>query len=333
MTYKGELGLFHDTVVGEAFINNVELRLAALIKGFYDEAISLDLFTKTKSVSSDEPVEYIVLRVTLAPSDKGIDIQNNIEYKIHMQTININFSWFFVELVSYNITDQKNETIITVPKQNQMPIDILKRSRTKQIGNNTLSVCLSDEVDPFKKVDLCPHIKTSFDEIPMTLENDFLYAPGNLTLSMWEYAIHGNDILICLDEFEILYEKLTTPFTDTKPSGTMKNDRVRPKQLLSLVCVCLSIACLLVTIVIYTAFSELHSQPGINNIILCACLLLAQVFYQFGAGQSSLKSWACALIGGICHFMWLSLIFSMNACCIQMFRIFKSPAPLKSKFD
>ena len=289
MTYVGELAdMLADAGTDETFLDTIELRLAALIEGFNDKASRFDVFIKRKSVSSVELVEYIVVHVIFAPSDKGNDIQNKIEYKLHKQTVSIHYFEipfsFLTELVSYNVTVHETETVITVPNtDHKSTADILKMFYTKQLDNNKNNICSFEEVDSFKRIDLCLHIKTSFDEIPMTLENDFLYVPGNLTLSKWEYGIHGKDVLICLDNFEVLYEKLTSSVTEN--SRSINNEQAHPKQLLSLVCVCLSITCLLVTIAIYTAFSELHSQPGVNNIILSACLLLAQVFYQFGAGQ------------------------------------------------
>ena len=55
--------------------------------------------------------------------------------------------------------------------------------------------------------------------------------------------------------------------------------------------------------------------------------------YQFGAGQTSLPGWACTLIGAICHFLWLTAIFSMNACSIHIYLTFSKSRVLLSTFD
>ena len=81
---------------------------------------------------------------------------------------------------------------------------------------------------------------------------------------------------------------------------------------------------------IYIRFSELRSQPGINNLILCICLMGAQAVYQFGAGQQGLSHVACSMIGAICHLLWLAVIFSLNSCSFQMFLIFRSHTKLLS---
>ena len=334
MTYVGEVDLLQDKVVEDTLIDNLEFRLADLIPEFYDEAIKMDIFIKRNVMSHNQSLEYIILRILIEPNNvEGHDIQNATIHSIHEKEIDINSDKFVAELVLYNITTQGDGIFITVPNQNRASPDILLLSKTKMVGNKSDTICSIENVMPFKKVDMCPHVKATFDEMAFVLKDDGLHGPGDVTLSSWEYAILGKDILICLDAFEIMYEKIAKLAARNDQSKATKTDKVHPKHLLSLVCVCLSMTCLLITIAIISTFSELHSQPGINNIMLCTCLLLTQAFYQFGAGQSSLKSWACALIGGICHFLWLSVLFSMNACCIQMFRIFTSRTKLKSRFE
>ena len=88
----------------------------------------------------------------------------------------------------------------------------------------------------------------------------------------------------------------------------------------------------MVTIVTYTALTDLHSQPGINTITLCVTLLLAQIIYQFGAGQTDGPKWSCVVIGAVCHFLWLSVMFAMNVCSFDMFRIFKNIQKLSTDF-
>ena len=79
-------------------------------------------------------------------------------------------------------------------------------------------------------------------------------------------------------------------------------------------------------------FHELHSQPGVNAIILCVFLLLAHTIFQFGAGQSELQSWACSAIGALSHFLWLSVMFAMNVCSFDMFCIFRKRKKIPPKF-
>ena len=337
MTYIGEnVDTLSDFVNGKTFLESLTTLLGDLIGGFNGRLSGIDVFIKRSSTLSVSLVEYLVVQIVVIQSAKGRDILGNMVSALQKQILSLYFFdipfHFDTELVAYNITMSGTELTVEIPGKDSKPANILKVSHSKQIDNGKNNICaLQDVHSPMKKTDLCLYLKTSLEEIPVRLEKGIMYGPGNLTLTQWEYDIIGNDVLMCFDDFLILYAHLQVPPAVTNQS--VRSESIHPKQILAFACVCLSIVCLLVTIAIYSKFAELHSQPGVNNIILCTSLLLAQVFYQFGAGQSSLSTWACALIGGICHFLWLSMMFCMNVCCIHMFRIFKSPVSRQASFD
>ena len=187
--------------------------------------------------------------------------------------------------------------------------------------------CLLNDIVPFTKLTFCPFIKIRFDELAAEVleHNQGVYIPEtNTTLSKMEYEIQSDQLHICLSDYEQIYKRLLLRNIDSEASvgkihGT---DNIATKEYVTFFCICLSVVCLLVNIITYSVLSELQSQPGVNNIILCSFLLLAQSFYQFGAGQRSLSHWACSLIGAICHFLWLAAMFSMNVCSIQLFITF-----------
>ena len=81
--------------------------------------------------------------------------------------------------------------------------------------------------------------------------------------------------------------------------------------------------CLVQTHMIYSLFAELRTQPGINNMALMICLLIAQTLYQLGVNRaSSVPAWGCQTLGVILHFSWLLVIFWIYVCSIPMFRVF-----------
>ena len=182
------------------------------------------------------------------------------------------------------------------------------------------------------KVILCPFIKIGFGELSMVVENGFLVVNETGTqLRNSEYEKHGEEIYMCLEDYKSFHLKLSPrPYARRSSISRVEAD---PKNILSFVCVCLSLVCLLITLFTYLAFKELQTQPGINTIILCLCLLLAQGLFQFGAGQSSLSSWACSLIGVMCHFLWLSVMFSMNVCSIQIYLTFIKSRKISPTFS
>ena len=104
---------------------------------------------------------------------------------------------------------------------------------------------------------------------------------------------------------------------------TLDQDAGLPQGILSLVCSCISIFCLILTLITYCLFHELRTQPGINNIALVICLIIAQALFQFGSDQSdNVPDWSCQMIGILIHFFWLLVMFWMNVCCIHMFLVF-----------
>ena len=256
--------------------------------------------------------------------DGLMNIQNN---SVVFQTFGIKFN---IEVAQYNYTFSNGSVAVCVPNQFDM---CKKELRTHYNGN---FLCSVEETSMINKLYVCPFIQIHIDDFPCKIENDLLIftvdAAFNQTikvLSRWEYEIRGEAINICLRDFEDIYLKM--PMAKSK-TGVSATERFHPKHIIALVCICFSILCLFVTIVTYGRFSSLQTQPGINNMILSVFLLLAQSFYQFGSGQNSVSDWACSLIGGICHFLWLSVMFAMNNCCTQMFLIFKKHYLISPKY-
>ena len=192
--------------------------------------------------------------------------------------------------------------------------------------NKTLENACSERHElHFNKVLLCPFIKINMNETSMKIENESLVFEETTPYKMiapWQYEVHDETIHICLDDYRSVYDAL--PWSESN-NYVREEETITISQILSLTCTCVSLVCLLITIGFYMMRPQLRTQPGINNIILCVSLLLAQSFYQFGAGQAAyVSSVACSIIGGSCHFFWLCVIFSMNSCSIQMFKVFKS---------
>ena len=177
------------------------------------------------------------------------------------------------------------------------------------------------------KLNKCSYLKIQTKEFPVKTEKCHLSIDINETTfiySKWQYKISENDIYLCLTDYNEIYDALLINPSMSEQDSSRVSEKVHPKDSLALFCVCCSIIGLLITLFTYIVFPELHSQSAINNMILCVCLLLAQAMYQFGAGQNMLPRWACALIGALCHFLWLSVMFAMNVCVVQMYNVFKS---------
>ena len=283
-------------------------------------------------VSGDDKnlIKFAVVYVTVpyntfVESIEYSDYFNHLSYlgtnNISMQRELYNLT-FFVNVAWYNISYSNLIAHVSIPSENGGYV----RQLSSTYNDPTLDYCEEERIIMLNKLHTCPFINLTVSEFGMKIENDFLFFEvGGTTnhtrvFSKWEYEKHGENIYICLEDFEEIYHKMSKSVL--KPHDATTNVFL-PKNILSLVCVCVSIVCLIVTIVTYGCLSVLQSQPGINNLILAVVLLLAQSVYQFGAGQNTVSTWACTLIGAVCHFLWVAVIFAMNVCCIQMLTSFR----------
>ncbi|KAH9496884.1 hypothetical protein Btru_010079 [Bulinus truncatus] len=93
------------------------------------------------------------------------------------------------------------------------------------------------------------------------------------------------------------------------------------------VCLSVSVACLIVTLVTYFLFTSLRSLPGLNNISLCVSMSTAQtsllVTVEYGV-EGHLTSGICLFNAILLHFSWLASFAWMSACCIHMYLVFTS---------
>ena len=289
------------------------------------------------SSNNDRHIEFVVLYM-LIQFEKGthrLAYIRFIDRLMNMQSSSVVFQsfgiTFNVEVAQYNYTFDNGSARVCVPNQ----FGRCKKELRTDYDRNFL--CSVEETFMVSKLYVCPFIQFHINDFPCKIENDFLICAEDATfnrttkvLSKWEYEIHEETIDICLRDYEDIYLNMSISKSKT---GVSSRKPFHPKNIISLVCICFSIVCLLVTIVTYGRFSSLQSQPGINNMILSVFLLLAQSFYQFGSGQNSVSDWACSLIGGICHFLWLSVMFAMNNCCTQMFLIFKKHYLISPKYE
>ena len=236
---------------------------------------------------------------------------------------------FDIELWSYGLNGLAAGAISPYATLDQLSLDNLTTINTH--GSELFS-CRNKDIVPFTSIKLCPYITLEVEEIGVIITNGVLTIKEiNFNFSKWEYEIHSENIYMCLDDYEFINKQLKPREMNLKLNDEPQT--VDPKGLLALICVCLSLLALLVTIFTYSYFTELQSQPGVNNLILCICLLLAQSVYQFGAGQTNLPKWTCALVGAISHFLWLTALFAMNICSVHIYLTFSKNRKLSAKYD
>ena len=212
-------------------------------------------------------------------------------------------------------------------------LDFIYRNRSSE------PKCWEPQITQLHRLHVCPYVALNTNEISMHIADSYLYIHEDnstskeaIAVPKWEFNLTGMELHLCLDTFMKVFN-YTMPSNYQTFNPSPKDTHIDTKQIVSLFCVCFSLVCLLLTIVTYLRFRVLHSQPGINNLLLCMFLLSAQTTYQFGAGQRSLPDIACSVVGAVCHFLWLAVIFSMNICSIHMFKIFKTGMKMCPSFS
>ncbi|XP_060072450.1 uncharacterized protein LOC132552305 [Ylistrum balloti] len=124
-------------------------------------------------------------------------------------------------------------------------------------------------------------------------------------------------IQVCIEDFE----KMMTSMTK---EDSVQNSVKYILQVMSFVCVCLSVLGLFATFLTYCFFSSLRTLPGKNNMCLIASLFFSQFLTQLGISQPKDKT-LCATFGLLIHYFWLATFFSMNVCSYHMFQVFVLP--------
>ena len=316
------------------FINRLHLAFAHRVPFFEETVEQIGIFIEDGGVDRDEHVNSFVLYLLLKmriydETDMLLNVLQSLNYPepLFFSIYDMHFT-LFLNLSVYSFAGVTVGEVGQFTTKEDLTFDGLNKIQIQQADNLT---CAHKGIVPFTQIKECPFITIGIDETDIEIQNGFLWISETKTnLSKWEYEIHAGNIYLCLEEYKRINGKLYTRVFKRKSESLAALDE---RDILALVCICLSLFSLIIVIVTYSYFTQLQSQPGINNLILCVFLFFAQSMYQFGAGQSSLPKWACSLVGALCHFMWLAAIFSMNVCSVHIYLTFSKSRKLSATYN
>ena len=309
----------NESVLYHILVQNIEALVDLQVYGESDDS---DMF--------DYIVVYLVVKTEIDVIQSFIKLDKT-NLTVHTNSSG-KFYIFHLNLGLYDIEHTDNNSFVSLFDELDFSYHVLPHVYERRDEKAT---CETGQKTVLNRLILCPYVRIDIAEINVTINGDIVIINGgwvnttdDVRLTRWEYELHADKIHLCVDTFIDIYNKIPS---DKRPKVDIA-EGVEAKQIVSFVCVCLSLVCLVLTIFTYLRFTKLQSQPGMNTIILCCLLFLAQALYQFGAGQRSLPNWACTFIGALCHFLWLSVIFAMNICSIHMFTIFKKHRQMLPRF-
>lgn len=216
---------------------------------------------------------------------------------------------------------------------NGMYISPVTGKPLKSLSNmNISSKCVGRRTIVITPFNNCPHVKLDLSQFSwksnatgLIIHDLDLYMDN----VMFQVVEEGSVVLVCANTLLDAVNRLT------KLKRTAHTGVAETEGIISFSLMCLSIVCLLLTLVTYMLFPVLRTQPGINNIVLCLILIPAYVVYMFSAPGNDTGIW-CQMLGAIKHFTWLLGFFWMNVCSFHMFRVFASlskPQSTKSKLS
>ncbi|GFR88873.1 G-protein coupled receptor Mth2 [Elysia marginata] len=179
----------------------------------------------------------------------------------------------------------------------------------------------------------CPFVRfnASAYEIPRDRSN--MTRAGNITLELLGHMVElgGNwtDMNLVVEDYrkrelKVCYSLLKHKVKSLTVSNVAKAsvfDKVR--NYFNLVCISVSMLCLVLTLVTYLSFRVLRSAAGINNMFLCFSLLAALAFLLASLYMRPADP-LCKVVGVTTHFLWLNMFCWAVVCCFHMFQTFTS---------
>ena len=222
----------------------IELKLVSPLKGEIATTQHWQMFTYRPAPLM--PAEYYIRFLIL---DIGLEIypfyEEAIERieRLHDRELALDIGdrnvIFKLEIGIFNVTRYNLSDDIFITSQfDTSKLDIL---RTKFDSPYDTDFCGDISITEFSKLLYCPFIKISFDELDISVQNDFLIVMKNAvvikTLHKWKYRLTEGGVFICLEDYMPVYHAL--PEADTISDINSTLEQIGQKRILSFVCVCL----------------------------------------------------------------------------------------------
>ena len=168
----------------------------------------------------------------------------------------------------------------------------------------------------------CPYVLVNISNTSITVEKlpkiSFLLMGKTAKVSTKQkVSVVKGQLQICTS----LYKRLTDLILKRSQQSILE----RVHFYIELMCISLSVACLLFSSLTYCLFPILRSLPGMNNLSLCMSLAVAQICMLITAHwgvNKLLPQGYCMMHAVLLHYSWLASFAWMSVCCIHMFRVF-----------
>ena len=162
---------------------------------------------------------------------------------------------------------------------------------------------------------LCPFMIFNNYDYHVEKKRVFLKRVGiYLNKSDVVFSQNGSTITICSDSYFSSETEFNQKLSEDNPYAA--------EFIVSVICISISLLCLLIVFVTYCCFKALRTLPGLNNMALVLSLLFAQLFYLLGGAVEIKPAWICEAVGLLLHFCLLDSFFWMGLCTFHMMMVF-----------
>ncbi|XP_070196632.1 uncharacterized protein [Littorina saxatilis] len=128
--------------------------------------------------------------------------------------------------------------------------------------------------------------------------------------------------LLCVEDFHKILLPDVCAISPAQPGTTAPRvdfeDTWTSVGVVSIVCTCISLVSLLCVMVTYLALPPLRAGTGLSTLAMTCLLFLAQALHEFGLEQYEIRQ-LCLVLALLIHFFWLSAVFMMTVCTLQLF--------------
>lgn len=194
-----------------------------------------------------------------------------------------------------------------------------------------------DSFEKLTKFQTCPYIILLMDKDFISIKEDAVYiGKYNYSVEFEDIYIDNNTAYICSDTIQKIFDEFPDTGVSRLNSTTenSENNSSEAIQILSFICVIISIVFSFFTFITYVFFKELRTQPGVNNMLLAASLIISQCLFLFGFNQApNVSAAGCTALGVLIHYSWTVFLVWMSICTFHMFRVFSKNQTSAAKFN
>ncbi|XP_069128563.1 uncharacterized protein [Argopecten irradians] len=295
------------------------LRSHLITKGYYQYTCGLNVLSFNDScfLGKEDDAGYLIIHVEL--------LINDFHDPMKVAKTFLNASAFHVEsssgpslcvdfvpkVLGGTFYERETEYLTNVPKYRDPSTgDPMNFHSFYWLGQCPSRPWMSRLIPAF----VCPHVNISLTGYNLT------QYPNELCLDIPDTCFQPEDYILSEDMSSVLVCG-NKYFSIHSTDPTISDQVSAAKVLVSFVFSCLSVLCLIITMVTYTLFPVLRTLPGLYTMALCATLIVAHTLFTFGGAAVNIKI-LCEVFGIIIHLTMLASVFLMNVCSVHMFRVF-----------